>query len=136
MGYTPAYLVLHVEAKEATWLFQPADRALARLMGTIGEGDAVDTTRLNPEQMEALLDAWQEGLVGWEGVGDPDPARRGAPLPFNARNKQLIPTTDKLEIAAAFLEQSLELQVGKARSGEPRSDSMPLNTASPEAPSS
>ncbi len=138
MGYTPPYLVLHVEAKGATWLFQSADRALAKLMGTLevqdGEAVALDTNRLNPEQMDALLDAWNEGLVGWEGVSDPDPAKRGSPLPFNARNKQLIPTVDKLEIAAAFLEQSLELQVGKTMSGERPSDCMPPSTASPEAP--
>ncbi len=133
MPYTPAYLILEVEALGAKWWFQSPDKALARLMGTVRvnqEEGALDTDRLDPEQAGALLDAYHDGLTAWEGVMDP--ANPTAPLPFNRRNVELIPTTDKLLVAAAFLNAALELQAGKVESGERPSNSMPPLPASPD----
>lgn len=124
MPYTPAYLIIRVEALGATWLFQAVDKALLRLVPGLVAGD-VNTEGLTTEQLSALIDIWTEGLVGWEGVLDPTPERAGAPLIFSARNAALIPTEDKLAVVAAYLEKTQELQQKKAGSAEPPMPSMP-----------
>lgn len=126
MPYTPAYLIVKVEALGAAWFFQAVDKALLRLvpMALAQQDEHVNTDQLSPDQLAALIDIWREGLVGWEGVKDPTPEKAGAPLPFTPRHAALIPTEDKLAVVAAFISKIEELQAKKAASAEPPIPSM------------
>lgn len=126
-GYTPSLLV-EVEWEGATFKFKAADHAWSRVVEAAGGRDKFDTSAVPPGLIEPLCELFVDGVEAWDGVLKAD----GNPLPCTREKRQDIPSSDKVQIAGAYLTRMSELEEKKGPSGEPPTSSLPPSDNSGE----
>ena len=116
MAYRPAMTVT-VEALGASFHMRATDRAVADLMTAAQKCGAsiVDTDSIPVELVVPLADFFVAAVRGWDGVE----AQDGAPLECTEENRRAIPTVDKAQVAALYLERTLVIAEKKAGPGAP-----------------